>query len=98
MIEISSPALRKNNDNTRAAVRQTCPHPRDLQPCYPEHHGRIPIRSSTLEMRKAWYDAKVKDGYPFSSRKKKVRVVDSLPMAPFRAWPPTNILLKSSSM
>ena len=40
----------------------------------------------TLEMRKAWYDAKVKDGYPLFVAEEEGRVVGLSTYGPFRAW------------
>lgn len=40
----------------------------------------------TLEMRKAWYDGKVKDGYPLFVAEEAGRVVGLSTYGPFRAW------------
>jgi L-amino acid N-acyltransferase YncA len=40
----------------------------------------------TLEMRKVWYDAKVKDGYPLFVAEEEGRVVGLSTYGPFRAW------------
>jgi L-amino acid N-acyltransferase YncA len=40
----------------------------------------------TLEMRKAWYDAKVKDGHPLFVAEEEGRVVGLSTYGPFRAW------------
>jgi len=40
----------------------------------------------TLEMRKAWYDGKVKDGYPLFVAEEEGRVVGLSTYGPFRAW------------
>src|SRR5580658_3665562 len=40
----------------------------------------------TLEMRKDWYDAKIKDGYPLFVAEEEGRVVGLSTYGPFRAW------------
>jgi L-amino acid N-acyltransferase len=40
----------------------------------------------TLEMRKAWYDGKIKDGYPLFVAEDAGRVVGLSTYGPFRAW------------
>jgi phosphinothricin acetyltransferase len=40
----------------------------------------------TLEMRKVWYDGKVKDGYPLFVAEEEGRVVGLSTYGPFRAW------------
>jgi L-amino acid N-acyltransferase YncA len=40
----------------------------------------------TLEMRKSWYDAKVKDGYPLFVAEEEGRVLGLSTYGPFRAW------------
>jgi L-amino acid N-acyltransferase len=40
----------------------------------------------TLEMRKAWYDSKIKDGYPLFIAEDAGRVVGLSTYGPFRAW------------
>jgi L-amino acid N-acyltransferase len=40
----------------------------------------------TLEMRKTWYDGKIKDGYPLFVAEETGRVVGLSTYGPFRAW------------
>jgi L-amino acid N-acyltransferase YncA len=44
-------------------------------------------RPHTLDMRKAWYDDKVRDGYPIFVAEDAGRVVGLSTYGPFRAWP-----------
>jgi len=50
----------------------------------------------TLEMRRAWYESKVKDGYPLFVADDGVRVVGLSTYGPFRAWPAYKYTVENS--
>lgn len=50
----------------------------------------------TLEMRKAWYDDKVRDGYPVFVAEDEGRVVGLSTYGPFRAWPAYKYTVENS--
>ena len=50
----------------------------------------------TLEMRKAWYDGKIKDGYPIFVAEDDGRVVGLSTFGPFRAWPAYKYTVENS--
>lgn len=50
----------------------------------------------TLEMRKAWFDSKVKDGYPLFVAEDAGRVVGLSTYGPFRAWPAYKYTIENS--
>jgi len=50
----------------------------------------------TLEMRKAWYDSKMKDGYPVFVAESGGRVAGLSTYGPFRAWPAYKYTVENS--
>jgi L-amino acid N-acyltransferase len=50
----------------------------------------------TLDMRKAWYDDKVRDGYPVLVAEETGRVVGLSTYGPFRAWPAYKYTVENS--
>ena len=50
----------------------------------------------TLAMRKAWYDDKVRDGYPIFVAEEAGRVVGLSTYGPFRAWPAYKYTIENS--
>ncbi len=50
----------------------------------------------TLEMRKAWYNDKVRDGYPVFVAEEAGRVVGLSTYGPFRAWPAYKYTVENS--
>jgi L-amino acid N-acyltransferase YncA len=50
----------------------------------------------TLAMRKAWYDDKVRDGYPIFVAEEAGRVVGLSTYGPFRAWPAYKYTVENS--
>ncbi|HEV2355001.1 MAG TPA: GNAT family N-acetyltransferase [Puia sp.] len=50
----------------------------------------------TLDMRKAWYDSKMKDGYPVFVAEQGERVVGLSTYGPFRAWPAYKYTVENS--
>jgi L-amino acid N-acyltransferase len=50
----------------------------------------------TLGMRKAWYESKVRDGYPLFVAEDESRVVGLSTYGPFRAWPAYKYTVENS--
>jgi phosphinothricin acetyltransferase len=50
----------------------------------------------TLEMRKAWYEAKIRDGHPLIVAEDAGRVVGLSTYGPFRAWPAYKYTVENS--
>jgi L-amino acid N-acyltransferase YncA len=50
----------------------------------------------TLEMRQAWYDGKIKDGYPLFVAEDAGRIAGLSTYGPFRAWPAYKYTVENS--